>query len=208
MEGTATISLDTLDELRAKAEEAETEKKRSDWFVKKLMNCYGFDTEAYDKTLKEINNKRDLTDKQCSKLVREAMVKHLKIVIDPEELKELIQEYIDEEASDEHLDIAKASQKELKQIRVVLKEQLSRQEMWILWISHQIQRRRRISDGSRMERHGRNQPEQQSGSRRQTEGTVQNQRHQREEDVQQRHEFLFKAGYRGVVEPHSRRGTD
>ena len=33
-----------------------------------------------------------------------------------------IQEYIDEEASDEHLDIAKASQKELKQIRVVLKE--------------------------------------------------------------------------------------
>lgn len=42
--------------------------------------------------------------------------------IDPEELKELIQEYIDEEASDEHLDIAKASQKELKQIQVVLKE--------------------------------------------------------------------------------------
>lgn len=95
MEGTATISLDTLDELRAKAEEAETEKKRSDWFVKKLMNCYGFDTEAYDKALKEI---------------------------DPEELKELIQEYIDEEASDEHLDIAKASMKELKQIQVVLKE--------------------------------------------------------------------------------------
>lgn len=97
--GTATISLKTLDELRAKAEEAETEKKRSDWFVKKLMNCYGFDTEAYDKALKEIDNERNLTDKQCSKLVREAMVKHLKIVIDPEELKELIQEYIDEEAS-------------------------------------------------------------------------------------------------------------
>ena len=74
------------------------------------------------KALKEIDNKRDLTDKQCSKLVREAMVKHLKIVIDPEELKELIQEYIDEEASDEHLDIVKASQKELKQIQVVLKE--------------------------------------------------------------------------------------
>ena len=33
-----------------------------------------------------------------------------------------IQEYIDEEASDEHLDIAKASMKELKQIQVVLKE--------------------------------------------------------------------------------------
>lgn len=87
MEGTATISLDALDELRKKAEEAETEKKRSEQFTKKLMNCYGFDTEAYDKALKEIDNDRNLTDKQCSKLVREAMVKHLKIVIDPEELE-------------------------------------------------------------------------------------------------------------------------
>lgn len=122
MEGTATISLDTLDELRAKAKEAEQAKKRSEQFAKKLMDCYGFDAEAYDKALKEIDNDRNLTDKQCSKLVREAMVKHLKIVIDPEELKELIQEYIDEKTSDEHLDIAKASTKELKQIQVVLKE--------------------------------------------------------------------------------------
>ena len=89
---------------------------------KETDELHGFDTEAYDKALKEIDNERNLTDKQCSKLVREAMVKHLKIVIDPEELKELIQEYIDEETSDEHLDIAKASQKELKQIQVVLKE--------------------------------------------------------------------------------------
>lgn len=122
MEGTATISLKTLDELRAKAKEAEKEKKRSEQFTKKLMDCYGFDAEEYDAALKEIDNNRDLTDRQCSKLVSEAMVKHLKIVIDPEELKELIQEYIDEEASDEHLDIAKASMKELKQIQVVLKE--------------------------------------------------------------------------------------
>lgn len=71
MEGTATISLDTLDELRKKAEEAETEKKRSDWFVKKLMNCYGFDTEAYDKALKEIDNKRNLTDKSSDTETKE-----------------------------------------------------------------------------------------------------------------------------------------
>lgn len=122
MEGTATISLKTLDELRAKAKEAEQAKKRNEQFTKKLMDCYGFDAEEYDKALKEIDNNRDLTDKQCSKLVSEAMTKHLKIVIDTEELKELIREYIDEEASDEHLDIAKASMKELKQIQVVLKE--------------------------------------------------------------------------------------
>lgn len=122
MEGTATISLKTLDELRAKVKEAEQAKKRNEQFAKKLMDCYGFDAEEYDKALKEIDNNRDLTDKQCSKLVSEAMTKHLKIVIDTEELKELIREYIDEEASDEHLDIAKASMKELKQIQVVLKE--------------------------------------------------------------------------------------
>ena len=71
----------------------------------------------------EIDEKENLTDKQCSKLIREAMVKHLKIVVDPEQLKELIREYIDEETSDEHLDIARATLKELKQIQVVLKEQ-------------------------------------------------------------------------------------
>lgn len=73
--------------------------------------------------MEEIDEKENLTDKQCSKLIREAMVKHLKIVVDPEQLKELIQEYIDEETSDEHLDIARATLKELKQIQVVLKEQ-------------------------------------------------------------------------------------
>lgn len=87
------------------------------------MDCYEFDTEKYNKALEEIDEKENLTDKQCSKLIREAMVKHLKIVVDPEQLKELIQEYIDEETSDEHLDIARATLKELKQIQVVLKEQ-------------------------------------------------------------------------------------
>ena len=50
------------------------------------------------------------------------MVKNLKIVVDTEMLKELIREYIDEEISDEHMDIARATLKELKQIQVVLKE--------------------------------------------------------------------------------------
>ena len=122
MDGTATISLDTLDELREKAEEARLATNRSKRFTSKLMDCYEFDTEKYNKALEEIDNKEDLTDKQCSKLIREAMVKHLKIVVDPEMLKELIQEYIDEEISDEHLDIARATLKELKQIQVVLKE--------------------------------------------------------------------------------------
>lgn len=122
MDGTATISLDTLDELREKAEEARVAVNRSKRFASKLMDCYEFDTEKYNKALEEIDDKEDLTDKQCSKLIREAMVKHLKIVVDPEMLKELIREYIDEEISDEHMDIARATLKELKQIQVVLKE--------------------------------------------------------------------------------------
>lgn len=109
MDGTATISLDTLDELREKAEEARLATNRSKKFTSKLMDCYEFDTEKYNKALEEIDNKEGLTDKQCSKLIREAMVKHLKIVVDPE-------------ISDEHMDIARATLKELKQIQVVLKE--------------------------------------------------------------------------------------
>lgn len=120
--GTATISLKTLDELRAKAKEAEQEKKRSEQFTKKLMDCYGFDTEEYEKELKEIDSKSNLTDGQCRKLISEAMTNHLKIVVNTEKLKELIQEFINGKTSDEHMDIAKANKKELKQIQVVLKE--------------------------------------------------------------------------------------
>lgn len=69
MDGTATISLDTLDELREKAEEARLATNRSKKFTSKLMDCYEFDTEKYNKALEEIDNKEGLTDKQCSKLI-------------------------------------------------------------------------------------------------------------------------------------------
>lgn len=62
MDGTATISLDTLDELREKAEEARLATNRSKKFTSKLMDCYEFDTEKYNKALKEIDNKEGLTD--------------------------------------------------------------------------------------------------------------------------------------------------
>lgn len=53
MDGTATISLDTLDELREKAEEARLATNRSKRFTSKLMDCYEFDTEKYNKALEE-----------------------------------------------------------------------------------------------------------------------------------------------------------
>lgn len=58
--GTATISLKTLDELRAKAKEAEQEKKRSEKFTKKLMDCYGFDAEEYDKYMNLVKKQKEL----------------------------------------------------------------------------------------------------------------------------------------------------
>ena len=54
MDGTATISLDTLDELREKAEETRLATNRSKKFTSKLMDCYEFDTEKYNKALKEM----------------------------------------------------------------------------------------------------------------------------------------------------------
>lgn len=69
-------------------------------------------------TDKEEMEEQDQTKNQATAERRQTAWKERQRLV----LKELIQEYIDEEASDEHLDIAKASMKELKQIQVVLKE--------------------------------------------------------------------------------------
>ena len=60
MDGTATISLDTLDELREKAEEARLATNRSKKFTSKLMDCYEFDTEKYNKAEAEDNREKIL----------------------------------------------------------------------------------------------------------------------------------------------------
>lgn len=123
IEGTVTISLETLDELRKKAESAEEAWKKVQTFEKEVMAVYSFEAEAYNEELKKIDSDRSLSDKRAMKKINKAMAEHLKIVVDEEALKKLIRRHINGRESDEHLDIECATDKELKDIQVMLKGQ-------------------------------------------------------------------------------------
>lgn len=126
IEGTATISLKTLDELRKKAESAEEAWKKVRTFEKEVMAVYSFEAEAYNEELKKIDADKSLTDRQVFNKVSKAMAEHLKIVVDEEALKKLIRRHINGRESEEHSDIEYATDKELKDIQVMLKGQQER----------------------------------------------------------------------------------
>lgn len=126
IEGTVTISLGTLDELRKKAKSAEEAWKKAQTFEKEVMAVYSFEAEAYNEELKKIDSDRSLSDKQTMKKINKAMAEHLKIVVDEEALKKLIRRHINGRESEEHSDIERATDKELKDIQVILKGQQER----------------------------------------------------------------------------------
>ena len=128
IEGTATISLKTLDELRQQAESAKEAKEKVQAIAEEVMAVYSFEAETYNEELKRIDNNRKLTDEQIMKQISKAMVKHLKIVVDAEALKRFIKLHINSEKSDEHADIENATAKELQGIQVILKGQQASQE--------------------------------------------------------------------------------
>ncbi len=128
IEGTATISLKALDELRQQAESAKEAKEKVQGIAEEVMAVYSFETKEYNEALKRIDNNPKLTDKQIMKKLSEAMVKHLKIVVDAEVLKRFIKLHIDYKASDEHADIKNATERELKGIQVILKGQQEQEE--------------------------------------------------------------------------------
>lgn len=128
IEGTATISLETLDKMRREAEMADEILKKYAGLTEEVMAVYDFEAEAYHEELKRIDNNGKLTDQQIMKKVSEAMVKHLKIVVDAEKLKRFIKLHINHEKSEEHADIKNATAKELQGIQVILKGQQVSQE--------------------------------------------------------------------------------
>lgn len=120
IEGTATISLEALDQLRKEASYGDEMTKALAGVTEEVMQIYSFDAEEYHKALKEIDEAKNLTDEQISRKVSKAMTQNLRIVINEDALKQLIRRHIDGKESDEHTDILKASDRELKEIKVVL----------------------------------------------------------------------------------------
>lgn len=89
IEGTATIGLETLDNLRQR-EQLFSELRRD---VKKLIKT--IDTEEYEKRQNQIDDMRNVSDEEFNRLEKEAAMS-LKIIISDKVLRKLIREYIDE----------------------------------------------------------------------------------------------------------------
>lgn len=128
IEGTATISLETLDKLRNEAAQSEKLFKGCVKITEEVMEIYSFEVEEYHRELDKIDNNKKLSDEQIMRRLSKAMTQHLKIVVDADALKRLIKLHIDASKSDEHADIKNATEKELKGIQVILKGQQASQE--------------------------------------------------------------------------------
>ena len=120
IEGTATISIETLDGLR----------EREKWFsdlrrdVKRLVER--IDTEEYSKREKQIDDMSDMTDEEFERLIKEAQ-KTIRIIVSEKALRKLIYDFIDGEKSDCHYAIQEMTTEEFAGIPLIL-ESLQRME--------------------------------------------------------------------------------
>lgn len=100
IDGTVTISIQTFEELKAAAEEAEKCRNEVAGIVKEVTELVSFDDNEYLKRLAEIDEDGKIkTDKRLKKAMSEALAL-MKIVVDAEKLKRFLNKYIDDEASE------------------------------------------------------------------------------------------------------------
>lgn len=113
IEGTATIGLKTLDNLRL----------REQWFselrrdVKKLIKAV--DSEEYEKRCKQIDDMGGMSDEEFDRLEKEAATA-LKIIISDKALRKLVHEYIDESESDVNYALHTMEDNEFLRIPLIL----------------------------------------------------------------------------------------
>lgn len=120
IDGTVTISIQTFEELKAAAKEAERCRKEVAGIVKEVTELVSFDDNEYMKRLAEIDEDGKIkSDKRLKKAMSEALAL-LKIVVDAEKLKRFLNKHIDDEASDNHCDLNHATKEELERIQIIL----------------------------------------------------------------------------------------
>lgn len=112
IEGTATISLETLDGLR----ECET-------LLKSVRNSASglierIDSEQYEKMCKEIDAMKDISDDDLARLKEAAGT--LQIIVSAGCLRRLIREFMDSEKSDAHYELAEMTKEEFARIPLIL----------------------------------------------------------------------------------------
>lgn len=122
IKGTVTISLkDFLILQKGQEEKAKLEERLRQIKEEVTDVIAGFDDTEFNRQIKEIDDSKDMTDKQLRKAFDDA-VSTLKIIVDGEKLKKLIHKYIDKAAGENHEDFANADRKTLEAIEIILKE--------------------------------------------------------------------------------------
>ena len=96
IEGTVTISLETLDSLREKEELFKSIRNSASGLIERI------DSEQYEKKQKEIDEIKEISDAELTRLLREAR-STLKIVVNMGCLRRLIREFVDSEIGRAHV---------------------------------------------------------------------------------------------------------
>ena len=127
VEGTVTISLKDFVAMQQEKQQAEVradnaEKKANRIREEVTAIISGFDDEEFLRRIDVIDSTTNMTDAQIRKAFDEA-VATLKIFVDPEKLKKLIQKHVDKKAGDNYEDLKNAEDKVLKQIEIILKSE-------------------------------------------------------------------------------------
>lgn len=125
--GTVTISIMDFDRMRKKEEQylkikREMEKQRRIMSRKVAALIVGFDTEEFEAAINEIDNDKSIiSDAKLHRMFCDAMAK-MKIIIDPEKLKDLLCEYIDNSMGENYEDLKNTDRKTRKKIEVIIKK--------------------------------------------------------------------------------------
>lgn len=113
IEGTATISIEQLDDLR----------QQQDFFSNMQRDVKGLvqsiDTEEYDKRVKQIDDMSDMPDEKFERLIKEA-AGALRVVVSEKSLRKLIHEYIDDEKSEQRYILSEMTEEEFEKIPLIL----------------------------------------------------------------------------------------
>lgn len=112
IEGTVTISLETLDNLRECEALYKSIRNRASGLIERI------DSEQYNEKCKEIDAMKEISDDDITRLLNEAR-KTLRIVVSAGCLRRLIREFIDCEKSDAHYEISEMSREEFAKIPLI-----------------------------------------------------------------------------------------
>lgn len=116
IEGTVTISLETLDSLRESEALYRGIRNTASGLIERI------DSEQYEKKQKEIDEIKEISDDELTRLLREAR-STLKIVVNMGCLRRLIREFVDSEKSDAHYEISEMSREEFAKIPLIFEQE-------------------------------------------------------------------------------------